>query len=231
MDILQQLVEFFASFGYAAVFFVLLLCGFGIPIPEDITLVAGGIISGLGYTNVHIMLAIGMGGVMAGDSTMFLLGRIYGERLLQNRWIAKLMTPARFAAVQKQFDKHGDWVLFFARFLPGLRSPIFMTAGISGRISFWRFFLQDGLAACLSVPVWVYLGYYGANQREWLLRMVHVGQSGLLIALGAVIVGVGVFLFLRKRKSKSLSSLQAQDIPAKNEGISSKPRKDSSATS
>ena len=48
MDILQLLTDFFTNYGYAAVFFVLLICGFGVPIPEDVTLVAGGIISGLG---------------------------------------------------------------------------------------------------------------------------------------------------------------------------------------
>lgn len=34
MDILQTLIEFFTGYGYAAVFLVLLACGFGLPIPE-----------------------------------------------------------------------------------------------------------------------------------------------------------------------------------------------------
>lgn len=50
---METLIEFFSSYGYWAVFLVLLACGFGVPIPEDITLVSGGVISGLGYTNVH----------------------------------------------------------------------------------------------------------------------------------------------------------------------------------
>ena len=72
---LGLLETFFQQFGYFAVFLVLVLCGFGIPIPEDVTLVAGGVISGLGYTNVHIMFAVGMAGVLVGDGLMFLLGR------------------------------------------------------------------------------------------------------------------------------------------------------------
>ena len=69
MDILQVLIDFFTGYGYFAVFFVLLICGFGVPIPEDITLVAGGVISGLGYTHVHTMFAVGMAGVL--DSARF----------------------------------------------------------------------------------------------------------------------------------------------------------------
>ena len=53
---MEFLISFFSSYGYWAVFLVLIACGFGVPIPEDITLVSGGVISGLGYTNVHSYL-------------------------------------------------------------------------------------------------------------------------------------------------------------------------------
>ena len=66
------LESFFLQYGYAAVFAVLIACGFGVPIPEDITLVTGGIISGLGYTDVHIMVVVGMLGVLAGDGLVLL---------------------------------------------------------------------------------------------------------------------------------------------------------------
>lgn len=199
MDILQILLDFFTSYGYFAVFLVLLICGFGVPIPEDITLVAGGIISGLGYTDVHVMFAVGMAGVLAGDGIMFTLGRVYGERVLRFRLISKVMTPERFEAVQEKFSKYGNWVLFVARFLPGLRSPIFLTAGMTRRVSYWRFLMMDGFAALISVPVWVYLGYFGARNREWLMHVVHQGQAGilLLIALLAIVLGV---VFWRKKK-------------------------------
>ena len=50
----------FSHYGYAAVFFVLVICGFGVPIPEDLTLVTGGVISGLGHTNSHWMIVVGI---------------------------------------------------------------------------------------------------------------------------------------------------------------------------
>ena len=201
MDILQLLTDFFTNYGYAAVFFVLLICGFGVPIPEDVTLVAGGIISGLGYTNVHTMFAVGMAGVLVGDATMFTIGRVYGTKVMQVRFVARYLTEERFMAVQEKFAKYGNWVLFVARFLPGLRSPIFLTAGMTRRVSFWRFLLMDGFAALISVPVWVYLGYFGANNRDWLLTWVHRGQSGILMVLAVAAVGLGVWWWLRRRKT------------------------------
>lgn len=198
MDIL---IAFFSSYGYEAVFFILLICGFGVPIPEDITLVAGGIIAGLGYADVHTMVGICMLGVLIGDGTMFMLGRVFGERILRFPLLRRLLPPHRFAHVQEKFARYGNWVLFVARFLPGLRSPIFVTAGLSRRISIWRFLVMDGLAACVSVPAWVYLGYLGAYNREWLLKWVDRGQAGLLALTGLLLVALAIWL-LRQRRGK-----------------------------
>jgi membrane protein DedA with SNARE-associated domain len=169
MDILERLILLFTEHDYLAVFLVLLICGMGVPIPEDITLVAGGVISGLGYSNVHVMFAVGLAGVLLGDFIMFMIGRHFGERALRWRWIAFMLTPERLAQVQEKFDRYGIRLLFIARFLPGLRSPIFIVAGWSRRVSLTKFLLLDGFAALISVPFWVYLGYYGADNRDWLL--------------------------------------------------------------
>ena len=221
MDVLQPLVDFFANYGYAAVFGVLVACGFGVPIPEDITLVAGGIISGLGYANVHWIFAVGMAGVLVGDGTMFFAGRIFGNRILRVRFVAKIMTPARYAAVQQKFEKYGNWVLFAARFMPGLRSPIFLTAGISRKVSPLRFFLSDGLAALLSVPVWVYLGYFGADNREWLMSIVNRGQTGLFVLLGVLVLAIVGYFLYRRRKQRRLGS---QSVEAQVKLVQKAPR-------
>jgi len=197
---LTLLETFFQQFGYAAVFFVLVICGFGIPIPEDVTLVAGGVISGLGYTNVHIMFFVGMAGVLVGDGLMFVLGRIYGTQILRFRPIAKLMPPKRYAQVQQQFDKHGNRVLFVARFIPGLRSPIFLTAGMSGKVSFWQWLIMDGLAALISVPIWIYLGDFGAENRDWLMHKIHQFQNGFM-GLVVILTLWLIWFWWRKRQN------------------------------
>src|SRR3546814_8796489 len=86
-------------------FIALMICGAGLPLPEDITLVAGGVIAGLGYANVHTMVALAMFGVLLGDSAIFMLGHHYGARILQWRFVARVLTPARYAKVQEKFDQ------------------------------------------------------------------------------------------------------------------------------
>lgn len=104
MDIL---IAIFTDYGYFAVFFILLICGFGVPIPEDITLVAGGIIAGLGFADVHTMFAVGAVGVLIGDGTMFTWAgySVSGSRNIDR---SAASCPHRFAHVQDKFAKYGN---------------------------------------------------------------------------------------------------------------------------
>ena len=200
------LEAFFTQYGYAAVFLVLVACGFGVPVPEDVTLVTGGVIAGLWHANVHTMFAVGMAGVLVGDGLMFTAGRVYGHKILRFRFVQRVMTPKRYAQVQEKFEKYGNWVLFIARFLPGLRTPIFISAGISGKVSYMRFLMMDGFAALISVPVWVYLGDFGAENSEWLWHKVHQFQMVLFVFLGVVLLYVGYRWWSKRQKTKIAES-------------------------
>lgn len=197
---MQFFIDFFTNYGYFAVFFVLLLCGMGVPIPEDITLVSGGIISGLGYANPHWMVVVGMLGVLFGDCLMYGLGRFYGVKILRFKLIKRFITFKRLKMVKDKFDRYGNRLLFFARFLPGLRTPVYIISGVTRRVSFIRFLLIDFFAAIISVPLWVYLGHHGAENIDWIKAQMRHGQMGIYLILAAVIVFVGFTYWKRKRK-------------------------------
>lgn len=200
MDLLQHLITIFAENGYVAVFIALMICGAGLPLPEDITLVAGGVIAGLGYANVHVMFALTMFGVLLGDAAIFMLGHHYGARILQWRFVARVLTPERYAMVQEKFDRYGNRMLFFARFLPGMRTTVYLTAGTTHRVSFLRFLLIDTLAALISVPFWVYLGFFGADNHDWLVKWIHRGQSSLWALVGILLLIVLVLWWRRRAR-------------------------------
>lgn len=140
-------------------FFVLVLCGLGLPVPEDIVLVTAGalgVIDGRHWIEVSGLM---YAGVMLGDSTVFLSGRFFGARIRGSRWFQSYFSEKKQTKVENLFHRYHSWVLFVGRFLPGLRSPIFFTAG-STRVKYWKFFLLDGLAALISVPFFVWLGHW-----------------------------------------------------------------------
>lgn len=197
MDILNLLVPIFSEYGYLAVFLMLLICGFGIPIPEDITLVTGGVIVGLGNADLTTMIIVGLIGVIVGDGIMFSMGRFLGKKIQKKYWFCKIMPPARFEKAQVAFHKYGKYVMFIARFLPGVRTPIFFSAGMSHRISFLTWISMDGIAALISVPVWIYLGVLGAENFDWVIKIVHRFQHAILIILAVVVA----YIFLRFLKN------------------------------
>jgi membrane protein DedA with SNARE-associated domain len=191
MEVFEFLMPIFTEYGYLAVFVMLLICGFGVPIPEDVTLVTGGVIAGLGHADVHTMFAVGMAGVLIGDGLMFTLGRVYGQRIIRLPLFHSVLTPERFEKAQEAFQKYGKWVMFVARFLPGLRTPVYFSAGMSHRVTFFTWFIMDGFAAIISVPIWVYLGYFGAQNWDWMFGVLHQFQHAILglLVLGAAIIG------------------------------------------
>jgi len=193
------MVNFYSTFGYLAVFGMLLLCGMGVPVPEDISIIAGGIISGLGYTNVHLMCLVSFFGVLAGDIIVYSLGRYFGEQIFSRKIGKKLLNNSWYDKILKSFQKNGKMVLFAARFMPGLRAPIFLTAGITKFTGFGTFILIDGFAALISVPVWTYLGFYGASNMDVLLKWMKNTKIGIVIVL-AVVIAVYFISKLFKKK-------------------------------
>ena len=183
-------------------FAIIVLCGFGIPIPEDLVLLVAGALAaveGRSWVRVSVVMYLA---VIGGDSLMFGLGRWVGGRLLAARLGQRLFTPEKRASIQRFFGRHGAKGLFIARFLPGLRSLIFFSAG-SIRVRYLTFLMWDGLAALLSVPVFVWLGHflwdrYGTDFARFSATVDEAHQwSGWVVAAAVALIALAV---LRRRR-------------------------------
>ena len=210
MEILTHLMSIFAQYGYIAVFCVLVACGLGIPIPEDIALIAGGVICGLSAdtpyeVDVNYMIAVALLGVLIGDGLIFSLGRYLGPRVTRLPGLKHIITPENYAKIQEKAHKHGDKILFVARFLPGLRAPIFIVSGISHRVTLLKFILMDGIAALISVPALVYLGYFFAYDISDVIRCIKKFEHFILGAL--VVLGLTFLIYkcFKKYYKKNIS--------------------------
>ncbi len=200
---LDSIINFYSSFGYLSVFGMLLLCGFGVPIPEDISIIAGGIIAGLGYGNIHIMCVVSFFGVMIGDVIVYNIGRIFGRKVFDRKIGKKLIEHGWYDRIIKSFNQNGKMVLFAARFMPGLRTPIFLTAGVTKFVGLPTFILIDGFAALISVPVWNYLGYYGSSNRELLLKWIKETKIAIFFILLITIIAYIAVKIIKNKLMKS----------------------------
>ncbi len=194
--------DFLSNYGYLAVFLILLLCGAGLPLPEDIVLVSAGIVSALGKSDVHIMVIVSYLGILVGDLLMYSIGRRWGPLLMEKAFFKKVLHEQRLQQVDNLFIKYGNMLIFVARFLPGLRAPIYIITGMMRRVSALMFVLMDSLAALLSVPVFVYLGFYGAENREWLMETIEDFKylTIALFVLLAIFYGIRFYRAYKRRE-------------------------------
>lgn len=152
------LFSFIGRWSYIGLFLILIAAGLGIPLPEDIPLVASGWLAYPDQSKLYLMMATGLAGVMVGDSLLFNMGRRYGDHVLDHRWLRRIAKPWLLEKARHMYLHHGAKILFAARFMPGLRSVLFLTAGAFG-VPFWKFFCIDGFAALISVPLWIWAGW------------------------------------------------------------------------
>jgi membrane protein DedA with SNARE-associated domain len=204
---LQSLFDHLGSASPSTVYYslagVLLLCGLGIPIPEDFSLISAGALAYEGVINVHTAFFVCLGAVLGGDTMAFLMGRFFGPRVLASRLFRRVFTPKKQLRVRAYFRKYGSKVMFVGRFLPGLRFTIYFSAGIL-KVPPAVFFIYDTLAALLSVPLLVYAAYFFGRNIEQVIRWAHRSEYGILVIVGLA-VGLIVFKTLRKRKARRLA--------------------------
>jgi len=199
-DLVIFLTNYSEQFIYAGLFLILFLCGLGLPIPEELTLLAGGFFVYLGIISFYPTLATVFVGVLIGDMTMYSIGRKWGQGIITHRQMRKIFSESRLERAKQFFGDHGSKTIFIARFLSGFRVAAFLAAGTMG-MKPGKFLILDTLAALIMVPLLLLLGYsFGANI-GWLTELFT--RIDFLLKVGAVLGGVAALVYFLLKRKKS----------------------------
>ncbi len=181
---------------YAGLFLVLFGAGLGLPLPEEVPIVAAGILSHLAIFRWWIALPVCLAGVLAGDAALYRIGHHWGERVLDWRLVRRVLSREREARLLGAYRANGVTIVFGARHVMGLRAAAFLTAGIA-RVPFWKFLVVDAAAACLGVPLSFGLAFAFADRVESVLADVHRVERWLGLA---AVVAVAAWLAVRAHR-------------------------------
>jgi membrane protein DedA with SNARE-associated domain len=165
--------SYIEHFTYLGLFVILTLCGLGLPMPEDIPLLVGGFLAHKGVTRYPFTLIVALLGVIAGDNSLYFIGRGVGAKLLSRFRLKRAGAENQTDRMHTFMHRHGHLAIFYARFFPGFRALVYLSAG-SFRVPPSRFFFADLAGAAISVPVVVTLGYVFGDQLERVIRFIGV---------------------------------------------------------
>jgi glycerol-3-phosphate O-acyltransferase / dihydroxyacetone phosphate acyltransferase len=191
---MEALQEFVNNFTYLGVFAVLLLGSLGVPIPEEMPIIAAAVLSHEGIVRWWLALPVCLLGVLSGDGVLYWIGRRWGEQVLGWRLIRLVLSPAREQWLKAAYRRHALKTVVTARHVMGLRAAAFLTAG-SARVPFWKFVVADAGAALVGVPLAFGLAYFFTDQIQAILADVHraerwIGLAGLLALVAMLVVGM-----------------------------------------
>lgn len=209
--------EFAASYGYLGISLTIIGSGLGLPIPEEIPVVMGGILVGHEDTSLRwwIMLPLIIASIVIGDGFLYAIGRLWGPRLIEYGWIKRhVIKPEKREEITKNFHDRGIAVLLAARLMPGIRTPVFIMAGVL-RFPLGRFLLADGLYAIPGVNIIFWLAYSLTDQVLEVVKRIEAYRPLVMVAVLSAVAGALVYKYLGSRRMSSGNPEQLPNIISK----------------
>jgi membrane protein DedA with SNARE-associated domain len=200
---MEQILSIFADSGHIYIYFMIfvLLIGSGLGIfSEDVTFIATGYVAYKGMINPYIAIVIGIVGVMSGDSFLYFIGYKFGKKVFSLPVLKNLFTVDRLAKASLLLQKKGKFLVFAIRFLPGFRAPSYFSCGTLG-IRYRYFIITDAVAACISVPLLIFLSMKSGKYIDRLIYIIRQIENSLIV-LACLLIFLFVMYSVGKNKKK-----------------------------
>jgi len=160
-------------------------------ISEDLTCIAAGLLVAGGRIEFVPAVAACFFGILIGDVMLYAAGRAFGRPALARVPLRWMVSQAAVERGARWFEQRGIRVVFLSRFLPGLRLPTYVAAGVV-RASFPRFLLAFAVACALWTPILVGLA-------AWMGGSLQSALDALGSAAPYAFVGLLLVLFMVER--------------------------------
>lgn len=124
----------------------------GTLVSEDLTVVITSLLVASHQLDLGVGFIALMIGILVGDLGLWLIGRVFGRRLLRVGFFRKRISERMLTHWQKMLDQHTAKAVLLTRCLPGTRLPLYIAAGMLGRRT-WAFVFWFTVAVMIWTPV------------------------------------------------------------------------------
>lgn len=138
-DLTDRLADWSANWWFLGVIFAIALLDSVIPVvPSETTVIIGGVAVATGDAKYGLILVIvaGATGAFIGDNIAYQIGRWFAPRF-ERRAAHKEKFRRRMEWAERQIDERGGLLLITARFIPGGRTVLTLSSGITRQKRWW----------------------------------------------------------------------------------------------
>lgn len=133
-------------------------------VPGESMVIIGGVAAGTGEQNLAVVILAGAIGAFVGDNLAYLLGR-RASGLLRRTLFRGAKGERRILWAEEQLRLRGGLLLITARFIPGGRTVVTVSSGITHRPRLW-FMQWAAMAAAIWASYAALLGFFGGKAFE-----------------------------------------------------------------
>lgn len=200
-EVTEWLADFSSHWWFLLVIFAVAYLDSIFPIvPSESMVIIGGVAAGLGEQRLWLVIACGAAGAFLGDNTAYLIGaRLSG--LIRRQAARRPKWQLRLDWAAMQIRARGGLLLITARFIPGGRTVLTVSSGITHQPHRW-FMAWITVAAVIWATYAAMLGYFGGKTFE------DDHTKAFLVAFGGALgftVLIEVVRHLRSRRSVTSS--------------------------
>ncbi len=162
------IIHLIQTTGYLGIFVLMTLESALIPIPSEVTMPFSGFLVQQGKLNFWLVVLMGTFGNLVGSLIAYGIG-FYLEEHIIIKLIKKygkflLLTVHEYERSVSWLKKYGEYVAFFSRMLPAVRTFISLPAGLS-EMSIWKFSFYTFVGSFIWSLLLTYVGVYFG--KEW----------------------------------------------------------------
>ena len=209
--------QFIATYGYLAIFLLMLAESACIPVPSELIMTFGGALAAGAVPGTHLNLAgvilAGTAGNVAGSYIAWAVGRYGGQpllrRLSEGRLGRRLLRERDLGRAIAWFDRHGGKAVLIGRMLPVVRTFISLPAGIA-QMPALRFGIYTTLGCIPWTTALALAGYAVGANWESVVNAFHA-PSYIIAGIVLVAIVLAVWRYLRRRQAESRPARHARN--------------------
>jgi membrane protein DedA with SNARE-associated domain len=196
--------HFIATYGYAAVFLLMIAESACIPVPSELIMGLGGALAAGAVAGSHPSLAgiivAGIAGNVVGSYLAWAVGRYGGQPALRRYGRYVWLREHDIDRATAWFDRHGSAAVFLGRIVPVVRTFISLPAGIAGMPAL-RFGLYT-TAGCIPWTTGLAVAGYALG-RNWqsLVNGFH-GPTYIIAGVVVVLLIAAAAIYARRRAAE-----------------------------